>query len=255
MNIDILPMFYSALIGVVAVLAILAVSTVLRTAARLALQKLFPTGAVYVAGVLQFAVLIGGLYALAINAGVDPTVILAIIAIITAGAAIAGESTFAEIMAGLKIVATRRFSVGEYVTLAGDISGRVTEIGLFSTTVEVSSRGLVTLSNRKVADDTIINHDRLGGVEMSCVIPMYDEHDIDLALGTVVSVMTSVEGIHPRFKALYGWGAGGPEYAVVFRVLNYSQRREMKSYIEAELTKAFIANGLPIGYVSFYKGI
>jgi len=240
-------------IGILTIVAILLTAAVVKTFFRLILNKTYPSGSAFVSSIAQFSVIAFGLYQMAMLSGVDPTVILAIVAIVTAGIAIAGEVSFAEVMGGLKIIMSRRFSVGDYVTVAGGVSGRVASVGLFSTIVEVNSRGLVSISNKEVSDGHITNHDRIGGIETSIVIPMFDTHDIGAATALIDQVMQSSIGIKPTNKTLFGWGTGGQEYAIIFRVLEYDKRRETSSVIAIGLTTALVSAKFPVGYVNFYR--
>lgn len=236
-----------------ALIAVIVLAILFRLLVRIILSKIAKNSADFFASITQFAIVIGGLYTIALYAGIDPRVILAIIAIVTAGIAISAENSFAEIMATMKILTSRRLAIGENVTVAGDISGVIREIGLFSTVVQVNSRGLVTLSNRAVADTMLINHDRLGGIEMVITIPMFDNHDRDLLVSTIRDVIKDQKGIQPGCKVLHNWGAGGEEYAVIFKVVDYSKRRDVSAEISLQITNRLVENGFPVGLVSFVR--
>lgn len=238
-----------------ALIAVIVLAILLRLLVRIILSRVAKNSADFFASITQFSVVIGGLYTIALYAGIDPRVILAIIAIVTAGIAISAENSFAEIMATMKILTSRRLAIGEYVTVAGDIHGVIKEIGLFSTTIQVNSRGLVTLSNRSVADNLLINHDRLGGIEMVVTIPMFDNHDRGKLMWAIKDVMKDRQGVHPGCKVLHNWGGGGEEYAVTFRVIDYSKRRDVSADISMAITNRLVEDGYPVGLVSFVKNV
>src|SRR5262245_18706633 len=72
------------------------------------------------------------------NLGVELLPLIAGIGIAGAGIALAMQGVLSNVAAGLTIVFTRPFRVGEYVSMAGE-EGQVEIIGLFSTTLAHSS--------------------------------------------------------------------------------------------------------------------
>jgi small-conductance mechanosensitive channel len=68
------------------------------------------------------------------------------------------------LMSGLVVVYSRALRPGEVVE-AGEIVGRVTEVGLLSTKLVSLKREEITIPNAVLAGSTVINYSRLAGVE------------------------------------------------------------------------------------------
>lgn len=218
------------------------------------LRRWLRTGAMFLAGAVQTAILIGGLYQIALYSGMDPVVILAMIAIASAGVSLAADNAFANFLSGMLLVLNKRFSVDDQVTI-GDLTGVVKQISLFAVTLQVNTRGIVVLPNRLVAESTIINHTELRGVELVLSLPFYDAHDIGKATDVIRQAVTGHEGIQEKFKILHAWDAGVEQYAVIVRVNDYAKRREVLSELSIRITDALRKEDLPLGSVSFFKNI
>lgn len=218
------------------------------------LRRWLRTGAMFLAGAVQTAILIGGLYQIALYSGMDPVVILAMIAIASAGVSLAADNAFANFLSGMLLVLNKRFSVDDQVTI-GDLTGVVKQISLFAVTLQVNTRGIVVLPNRLVAESTIINHTELRGVELVLSLPFYDAHDIGKATNVIRQAVTGHDGIQEKFKILHAWDAGVEQYAVIVRVNDYAKRREVLSELSIRITEALRKEDLPLGSVSFFKNI
>ncbi len=214
-------------------------------------RRVSRTHAAYVAAAIQFGLIIGGLYGLAIWLGINPTAILAVVAIATAGVALAAENVIANMIAGAVILASAKFAVGEQVTVAGT-TGQVESIGFANVTISSNTRGLVTIPNVAIVGDSLINHSRLPAIEMSLVLPFFDAHDrrrADALIRQVLFAHTLDKGC----KVLHDWTPGGETWAVVIKCQDYSKRRETMSKLSVALTEALQGEGFPLGAVTFYK--
>lgn len=219
-----------------------------------ALRRWFKTGAGYLATLLQFATVIGGFYAVAIFFGVSPTVILAIVAIFTAGISLASDGFVGNLIAGAVILGNNKFAVGDQVTIAGE-TGIVHEIGIANVTLQVNTRGWVTIPSSAIAGGTVVNHTKLAvtaGVEMSTTIPMFDAHDITLAQDVIRQTLKE-QGLDQGAKVLFDWRGGGMAYSVVVKVRDYPARLRIMSALTQSITERMNAEKLPIGSVLFIK--
>lgn len=109
--------------------------------------------------------------------GIQTTTFAALIASagIAIGAAWAGLlSNFA---AGAFLIVLRPFKVGDFVT-AGGVTGAVTEIGLFSTTINTPDNVTVMVGNNKIFGDTIQNFSASAyrRVDLKCQISGAADH-------------------------------------------------------------------------------
>ena len=74
-----------------------------------------------------------------------------------AGVALAMQGVLSNVAAGLTIIFTRPFKVGEYIAIAG-VEGRVEEISLFDTVLSHPDRSTVVVPNRKIVGEILHNY-------------------------------------------------------------------------------------------------
>ena len=216
-------------------------------------RRLSRTHAAYVASALQFGIVVGGLYGTAVYLEINPTTVLAVVAIATAGVALAMEQTIAGMIAGAVILANGKFSVGEQITIA-DVTGVVESIGFNNVTIGVNTRGLVTIPNTAIVGTTLVNHSRAAYVEMIAVIPMHNSHDRRRADALIRQVLFSLS-LDKGCKVLHDWTASGEAWSVTVRIEDYSKRRETLSKLSVTLTESLESEGFPIGVISYVKQV
>lgn len=231
--------------------AVFVVAWVIRFFTYHAARRLSRTHAAYVASALQFGIVVGGLYGIAVYLKINPTTVLAVVAIVTAGIALAAENAIANMIAGAVILASAKFAVGEQVTIAGT-TGQVESIGFANVTIASNTRGLVTIPNVAIVGDSLINHSRLPAIEISMVLPFFDTHDRRRADALIRQVLFAHK-LDAGCKVLHDWTPGGEAWAVVVKVADYSKRRETMSKLSVALTEELQREGFPLGVVTFYK--
>ena len=90
------------------------------------------------------------------NLGVELLPLIAGLSVVGAGLALAMQGVLSNGAAGLSIIFTKPFRVGEYISIAGE-EGRVETITLFSTTLSHPDLSLVVIPNRKIAGEILHN--------------------------------------------------------------------------------------------------
>lgn len=215
------------------------------------IRRYSPTHAPYASAALLGAVIVGGGYAGAVTLGVNPTILLALLAILTAGISLAADQTMANAIAGAVILANRWFFVGDQVTIGGT-SGTVKEIGFTSVVLHVNTRGLVTFPSSAIVGSELTNHTRADYVELPIALPMYDNHD---RKGATALIKATIKDLGYDHKVLYEWGAGGEGYTALIRVREYGKRREILSDLAIILTDELLKAGYPLGIVTFYREV
>jgi small conductance mechanosensitive channel len=90
------------------------------------------------------------------NLGVELLPLIAGLGVVGAGLALGMQGVLGNVAAGLSIIFTKPFRVGEYISIAGE-EGRVEVITLFSTTLSHSDLSLVVVPNRKIAGEILHN--------------------------------------------------------------------------------------------------
>ena len=125
------------------------------------------------------------------NLGVELLPLMAGLGVAGAGLALATQGVLSNIVAGLSIILTKPFRVGEYIAIAG-VEGVVETITLFNTTLGHVDRSRVVVPNRKVVGEILHNYGRIRQVEVSVGVAY--ESDI----GAVTDLIRSVLHENPR---------------------------------------------------------
>ena len=102
-----------------------------------------------------------------------------------AGVALAMQGVLGNLVAGLTIIFTRPFRVGEYVSMIG-VEGRVETIELFSTFLSHADGSMVVVPNRKIVGEILHNYGEIRQLNLSVRISRAD--DLDRALAAISAV-------------------------------------------------------------------
>jgi len=100
------------------------------------------------------------------TAGVDVTAMVASIGVAGVGIGLAMQGVLSNIAAGLTIIFTKPFRVGEYIELLG-IHGQVATIEIFSTTLNHPDRSRVIIPNRKIVGEILHNYGTIRQLDLS----------------------------------------------------------------------------------------
>ena len=103
-------------------------------------------------------VLVFGLFAILAmqNLGVELLPLVAGLGVAGAGIALALQGVLGNVAAGLTIIFTQPFHVGDYISIANE-EGEVLDINLFSTTLGHTDRSRVVIPNRKIVGEIMHN--------------------------------------------------------------------------------------------------
>jgi small conductance mechanosensitive channel len=110
------------------------------------------------------------------------------------GIGIALQGVLSNVVAGLTIIFTKPFRVGEHIEIAG-VRGDVTTIELFSTTLVHPDRSRIIIPNRKIVGEILHNFGTLRQLHLAVIIP----HGTDLA--TSLAIARDVVTTNPRVVA------------------------------------------------------
>jgi len=120
------------------------------------------------------------------NLGVELLPLIAGLGVAGAGLALATQGVLSNVMAGLSIIFTKPFRVGEYIALAGE-EGQVEGITLFSTTLVHVDRSRVVIPNRKIVGEILHNFGNIRQLEV--VVGVAYDTDLNRALGVINAVL------------------------------------------------------------------
>ena len=122
------------------------------------------------------------------NLGVELLPLIAGLGVAGAGVALAMQGVLGNVAAGLTIIFTRPFRVGDYISIATE-EGEVLDISLFNTVLGHPDRSRVVIPNRKIAGEILHNYGKIRqlGIEVGVA---YDT-DLAAAVAAVREVLQS----------------------------------------------------------------
>jgi small conductance mechanosensitive channel len=125
------------------------------------------------------------------TAGLDMTILIAGFSVAGVGAGLALQGVLGNLVAGLTIIFTKPFRVGEYIEIAG-VSGQVQTVALFSTTLLHLDMSRVVIPNRKIVGEILHNYGNVRQLNLS----------VGVAYGTnlteAVGIVRRVLAANPR---------------------------------------------------------
>jgi small conductance mechanosensitive channel len=125
------------------------------------------------------------------NLGVELLPLIAGLSVVGAGVALATQGVLSNMVAGVTIIFSKPFRVGEYIAIAG-VEGVVESVTLFNTTLGHVDRSRVVVPNRKVVGEILHNYGRIRQVEISLGVAYESD------LGLVVDLIRGVLQANPR---------------------------------------------------------
>ena len=128
------------------------------------------------------------------NLGVELLPLIAGLGVAGAGIALATQGVLSIVVAGLSIIFTKPFRVGEYISILG-VEGSVLNISLFSTTLQHLDLSRVVIPNRKIVGEILHNYGSIRQVQVSVGVA-YDT-DLEVAF----AILREVLGANPRVLA------------------------------------------------------
>jgi small conductance mechanosensitive channel len=120
------------------------------------------------------------------NLGVELLPLIAGLGIAGAGIALAMQGVLSNVAAGLTIIFTKPFRVGEYISIVHE-EGRVEVITLFNTVLSHADQSRIVIPNRKIVGEILHNYGTIRQLDVSVGIA-YDA-DLAMALATVDEVL------------------------------------------------------------------
>ncbi|HEY9098308.1 MAG TPA: mechanosensitive ion channel family protein [Thiobacillus sp.] len=125
------------------------------------------------------------------NLGVELLPLLAGLGVAGAGIALAMQGVLGNLAAGLTIIFTRPFQVGEYISIA-DEEGTVESIRLFNTVLSHPDHSRIMIPNRKIVGEILHNFGTLR--QLNVMVGVAYDTDIKLALTAIRELLAA----HPK---------------------------------------------------------
>jgi small conductance mechanosensitive channel len=126
------------------------------------------------------------------NLGVQLLPLIAGLGVAGAGIALAMQGVLGNLAAGLTIIFTRPFRVGEYVSMAG-VEGRVEAIELFTTKLSHPDLSKVVIPNRKIVGEVLHNYGTIR--QLDVIVGVAYGTDLNAALAAVNRVLSANERV------------------------------------------------------------
>jgi small conductance mechanosensitive channel len=120
------------------------------------------------------------------NLGVELLPLIAGLGVAGAGIALAMQGVLGNLVAGLTIIFTRPFRVGEYVSML-DEEGEVLQIKLFNTVLGHPDLSRVVIPNRKIAGEILHNYGRIRQLEV--VVGVAYDTELNAAIAAIHDIL------------------------------------------------------------------
>jgi small conductance mechanosensitive channel len=120
------------------------------------------------------------------NLGVELLPLIAGIGVAGAGIALAMQGVLGNAVAGLTIIFTKPFRVGEYISIVG-VEGKVETIALFSTTLTHTDLSTVTIPNRKIVGEILHNYGKIR--QLNIIVGVAYDTDLNQALAALREIL------------------------------------------------------------------
>ncbi|MDR3410516.1 MAG: mechanosensitive ion channel [Formivibrio sp.] len=133
-------------------------------------------------------ILVLGLFAIMAlqNLGIELLPLIAGLGVAGAGVALAMQGILGNLAAGLTIIFTRPFHVGDYISIAKE-EGEVLDISLFSTILGHTDQSKVVIPNRKIVGEILHNYGRIR--QLNLAVGVSYGTDIDRTLSLITDIL------------------------------------------------------------------
>ena len=125
------------------------------------------------------------------TAGMDVTALIAGIGVAGLGMGLAVQGVLSNLVAGLTIIFTKPYRVGEYIEIVG-VQGVVKTIELFSTTLEHTDLSRVVIPNRKIVGEILHNYGNIRQLNLNVGVSYGTD------VNAAISILRDVLDHNPR---------------------------------------------------------
>lgn len=122
------------------------------------------------------------------NLGVELLPLIAGLGVVGAGIALAMQGVLGNVVAGLSIIFSKPFRVGEYISIAGE-EGTVEDVSLFTTRLSHPDRSYVVIPNRKIVGEILHNYGTIR--QLDVIVGVAYDTDIKHALSTLREILAA----------------------------------------------------------------
>ncbi|CAH1906303.1 Mechanosensitive ion channel protein [Candidatus Nitrotoga sp. HW29] len=135
------------------------------------------------------------------NLGIELLPLIAGLGVVGAGIALAMQSVLGNLVAGLMIIFTQPFRIGEYVAVVG-VEGQVEEVDLFSTKLSQGDCSVVIVPNRKIIGEILQNYGYIRQLDLRVAIARAE--DLERAITAITEVVNANSRVLTQPAAFIG---------------------------------------------------
>jgi small conductance mechanosensitive channel len=126
------------------------------------------------------------------NLGVELLPLIAGLGVAGAGIALAMQGVLGNLFAGLTIILTKPFRIGEYIEIVSE-EGAVESISLFQTTLTHPDRSRVVIPNRKIVGEILHNFGKIR--QVTVVVGVAYDTDLNRAIALIQDTLRANERV------------------------------------------------------------
>jgi small-conductance mechanosensitive channel len=151
----------------------------------------------------------------------------------------ASKSTISNTIAGVLILSTRPFQIGDTISAVKDspIKGRVTDVTIVYTKIKTIKNELITIPNQLLLERHIVNYSRLGTLGIAIEIPAVynqDRHKIEsLLIDSAKTTEDIIKDPHPYVELIRF-----DTNAAVYELNAFTNKSFDSPSVESEIRKA-----------------
>jgi small conductance mechanosensitive channel len=135
------------------------------------------------------------------NLGVELLPLIASLGVVGVGAGLAMQGVLSNLVAGLTIILSQPFRIGEYIAVIG-VEGQVESIELFTTTLLHPDRSQVIIPNRKLVGEVLHNYGKIR--QLSLQLGVAYKTDLPRALAAIREVLAQSRRVLPEPQPVVG---------------------------------------------------
>jgi len=204
----------------------------------------------FVASLVRYAVLGGTAYLIVQRSGTSGLLVV-IITALTGAFAIGSERTASDIIAGIKLLLSHQYTVGDWVTIAGQ-RGRVAEVTLTYTALQNATLDKTIIPNSEAVNKIVINHSQIPGLPVSAIVPVGAEQCLEDVLRVLQKCALDFKPqlITPDLQPSVSVGdivLGKVNYKLTIFVPEEARDGGVEGALMLAAMRALVSGGIPVG--------
>ena len=181
---------------------------------------------------------------------VDATSIAALIATCGVGISLALEDALSNFAGGILLLTLRPFKEGDFITVKDtDISGTVTNVSLYYTTLRTTTRETLVVPNSRLTGDAVVNSGVVSGQKfLSVKVGISYHSDVDRALHILEEIMDDEPRVTRKLRTIID-EFGESSIVIGLRCfVNLEDYMEVGWDMNAQIWKRFREEGIEIPF-------